>query len=578
MSDSNPSTPERFPDLYALLGLKPLEREPAAIEQALRRLAARIQAGSNPTDAAQRQRRERDRKLFEFSKQHLLDPLRKQRYDQQWQALYGQAVAQSAGKAASVPSDKSVLQRPSPAISRRSAQATIQKPSWDLRELRALLPNGDPHAPFRPAEYAASGANDLRSRFSADFVKLQSLLATTGVAALSVDTEEDKEVGVEESTSATPSSSLSATGRRPSTSIAGRLRKKRERGFLWGAIGALSAVGVVLGVAYWLMHAPPDSTLTTTRIDEPKVGGDLLNSQLATADVAAGGVRPRRSGLPSVPGIDSSTVVPGMPAPRDTTSSDSAMNTGNEQIADGKMSDMLVPRTPPADLPPATMPRDMTSRDAMQEVPASTPTAEMTMEITPADNETVPDTVALSASEREQWSSAMLAARKSIGLQQYVQATQQLEEARSLAKTSQQTEQLARLTRVRELAQEFSEALQRAVSGMGAGETFIVGKSTDASFVDASPERLTLRIEGKNQSWTMTELPIGIAFAIVDMAMDREHPRSLAAKAAFTLVHPASQGKELALNRAQQMMAEAIDAGVVTQDMAQVFSDDYKLP
>ena len=49
MSDSNPSTPERFPDLYSLLGLKPLERDTVVIEQALRRLAIHIQAGANAT-------------------------------------------------------------------------------------------------------------------------------------------------------------------------------------------------------------------------------------------------------------------------------------------------------------------------------------------------------------------------------------------------------------------------------------------------------------------------------------------------------------------------------------------------
>ncbi|MEZ6079509.1 MAG: hypothetical protein R3C56_28700, partial [Pirellulaceae bacterium] len=71
---------------------------------------------------------------------------------------------------------------------------------------------------------------------------------------------------------------------------------------------------------------------------------------------------------------------------------------------------------------------------------------------------------------------------------------------------------------------------------------------------------------------------IGIAYSLVDMSMDREHPRSLAAKAAFTLVHPAAQGKELASQRAEQMMSTAIEAGAVSKDMAQVFTDDYQLP
>ncbi|MCC7333611.1 MAG: hypothetical protein IT422_00850 [Pirellulaceae bacterium] len=563
MSDSNPSTPERFPDLYSLLGIEPLERDAPVIEQALRRLASQIQAGANATDAAQRQRVERARKLFEFGKQQLLDPQRKQRYDRQWQALYGQAVARSGTKQASELTDQSAAKNPT-AVGAPASPSSQQTSTWDLRELRTLLPSGDPHAPFRAAEYyAASGTAALNSRYQEDFAKLRNLLTPTSVSTLATDVG----VGEREGPSSEPASSQSFSARKIKTpaisqpvsearlviSTAARLRKKRERGLLWGAVSALSALGVVLGIAYWLMQPASNSTLAAKPVGTPAAISDPTNSLLPAADPVADRSSPRRSGLPSVPGFDSTAVVPGMPAPSDTNSSDTMPAMPN--------------RVP-------TMDRD----------------AEMVVDVAPADNpsvprtviemepELVPEPVSLTAGEREQWSSAMLAVRKAIGQQQYAEAAQQLDDARSLAKTPQQTEQLARLVTVEQLAQEFGEALHRAIDGMKGAETFIVGKSTPVSFVEASPDRLTLRVEGQNQSWSMTDLPIGIAYSLVDMSMDREHPRSLAAKAAFTLVHPAAQGKELASQRAEQMMSTAIEAGAVSKDMAQVFTDDYQLP
>lgn len=557
MSDSNPSTPERFPDLYSLLGLKPLERDTVVIEQALRRLAIHIQAGANATDAAQRQRLQRARKQFELGKQQLLDPQRKQRYDQQWQALYGQAVSQSNAKQASEPRIPSAAKKQS-AAGALTLPSTMQNSSWDLRELQACLPSGDPHAPFRAAEYAASVASELNSRYQEDFAKLRSLLTPNSVATLGSD------VGVDEqgNSSSVPASSpsISVRGKKtpatpravsgpwPDTSTAVRLRKKRERGLLWGAISALSALGVVLGIAYWLMQPASDSNLTAKPMGAPAAIPDPANSWLPTADPAADRSPPRRSGLPSVPGLDSSAVVPGMPAPREMNS----------------------PETMPA-VPNRVPTTDMDAKMAAGIAPANIKSAPQMV------IESVPESVMLNAVEREQWSSAMLAARKAIGQQQYAEATQQLVDARSLVKTSQQTEQLVRLATVEQLAQEFSEALHRAIDGMGGAETFIVGKSTPVSFVEASPDRLTLRLEGQNQSWTMTDLPIGIAYSLVDMSMDREHPRSLAAKAAFTLVHPAALGKDMATERALQWMSAAIEAGAVSKDMAQVFTDDYQL-
>jgi hypothetical protein len=80
---------------------------------------------------------------------------------------------------------------------------------------------------------------------------------------------------------------------------------------------------------------------------------------------------------------------------------------------------------------------------------------------------------------------------------------------------------------------------------------------------------------GKNQTFKLTELKIGIANAIVDMKMDTAHPTSLARKAAFALVHPKTN--DAALNQARKQMAEAVGSGAVEVDMNAVFDEDYSL-
>ena len=184
----------------------------------------------------------------------------------------------------------------------------------------------------------------------------------------------------------------------------------------------------------------------------------------------------------------------------------------------------------------------------------------------------------LSAEERRQWTDAMLAARMAIGQQQFSEVAAQLDSLGRLAKTKLQSQQLARLVTLNQLAQRFRQALDKALANMGAAETFSFGNSNLASFVEVSAERVILRIEGRNQTFAMPELPIELAFAIVDMAMDREHPTSLAAKGAFMLVHPTSQGDDRAIERARQMMANAVAAQAVPQDMQQAMQDDFELP
>ncbi len=131
------------------------------------------------------------------------------------------------------------------------------------------------------------------------------------------------------------------------------------------------------------------------------------------------------------------------------------------------------------------------------------------------------------------------------------------------------------MSTVATLTEEFHGFLVDAVTGLGAAETFKVGRSLEASFIEGNETSISVKIRGQIQTFAFTELQIGLAMGLVDLKMDTEHPNSLARKAAFALVHPKTNG--LALKAGAEQMVAAAAAGAVAADMPNVFDDDYSL-
>ena len=485
MSDVSRSASARLPDLYALLGLEPLEPDRARIKQSLEGLASQIRARSQSPhkDASSQAQVARARKLFEFANQHLLDSARKAGYDQQWKTVYG-------------------------------------TPAWDLSELQALLPQGDPSNPFQPAEYLADRTPEVAARYAEDYDKLLNLLAPQ--AAPQSSTAVDDAIvssAVNPTVSSLPSNPDADQPTKVSlstdTPLARRLRNKRGPSLLWQATSVLVAVAIVLGIVVWRLQPANEQLATPSPRELPPA---QAGASAAVSEPAA-----RRSGLPSIPGIDAVM---------------SASQASEEDYSTG----------------PGGAPADANS------APDNSAVAGIAMRPTEMPDEPAPKTASaaetspLSDAERQQWTEGMLAARGSIGRQQFAQLTGQLESLRGLARTRLQTQQLARLATTGQLVERFRQSLDQALEGMGAAESFSFGNGNLASFVEADGTKIILRIEGTNQTFAITELPVELAFAIVDMVMDREHPQSLAAKAAFMLVHP------------------------VARDMQQAWQDDFQSP
>ena len=106
-----------------------------------------------------------------------------------------------------------------------------------------------------------------------------------------------------------------------------------------------------------------------------------------------------------------------------------------------------------------------------------------------------------------------------------------------------------------------------------AGESFVVGSQTEISFVSGDSQEVTLKIFGRNQTYRLDDLRMGIAQALAKFKLDLDHPNSKAMQAAFMRFHPAVRDMEVA----KELMQEAVSAGVIQPGILGLFDDEYEL-
>ena len=541
---SDDNAHEQVPDLYRLLGLTPLEADPAKIQRALLAMQKKVEAAQK-SDLKLAQRAA---KVVALGKKNLLEAERKLAYDRSWAKAFGSAEPNVLAQAQSVMSAEP------------AAEAKTPELEWDLDELESYLPAEDPRSPFDLGGFLRYSSSLPESNPTADYEKLQSYLGGTATATIAAPESISAAVLLSEYAEAdyksqpedlqehfvAPKKSV-APLRVPPGGIAKHIRRKRSRA-MWLSIGGIAGVlALAFGIAFFFLTNPPEPKTDSSQLaqaipgkNKPKVNNARLNAEVSTESVSVQG-----SGLPKVAGLD------GQSGPKPNMREGMVPENATMQPAEPMPAPVTTPDAPPATTPPATTP-----------APAPTP-------------DPPPAAATLTDAEKSTWSKAMKEVLKTLGMQDFKAAKEQVTAAAGLAKTQLQRDQLKRLTSVAKLTEEFHGFLVDAINGLGAAETFKVGRSLEASFVEGSATAISVKIRGNVQTFALTELQIGLAMGLVDLKMDTEHPNSLARKAAFTLVHPKTNA--LALKAAREQMAAAAAAGAVDADMRTVFDEDYSL-
>jgi hypothetical protein len=529
-------TQEQLPDLYRLLGLTPLEPDTAKIHRALLEMQKKVEAAQK-TDVKLAQRAAR---VVALGKKNLLEAERKPGYDRAWTKAFG-AVA---------------------TVAEPATEVKVLDLEWDLEELESYLPAEDPRSPFDLGGFLRYSASLPESNPVADYDKLQSFLGGTVTATLAPPESisastlmpefgqqhrvERDAIDVDQQFAAPKPAAIPQ--RVPPGGFAKQIRRKRNRAVLMSVGGIVGSLALVVGAAvFWAISnipavKPTDQIAQATKPDKSKPSIPSNPAPMLQG-----------SGLPKVAGLDGVEPNPTVEKPAEKpVEKPATMDPAPPMTTEPPAATAPVPTTPAPTVPTPAEPTPM---------PPPTPAPESTA-------------APLTDAEKSKWSKAMKETLKTLGNQDFATSKKLLAESEALARTQLQKDQLKRLATVARLAEEYHSFLVDAITGLGAAETIKIG-SMEASFIEGNEMGVSLKIRGRVQTSKLTELQVGVANALVDLKMDTAHPKSLACKAAFALVHPKTN--DAAIKRAREQMAEAAGAGAVDADMSTVFDEDYSL-
>jgi hypothetical protein len=172
---------------------------------------------------------------------------------------------------------------------------------------------------------------------------------------------------------------------------------------------------------------------------------------------------------------------------------------------------------------------------------------------------------------------ALSAARATLTAHNNPEATSQLALAESLAKLPKHQEAVARLKEVANLVEQFHTAVAAAIDGLGAGESFKVGTSSEVAFVERQPDKLVLRVSGMNKSYSRNDLPAGLSLALADLKLDAANSMSRVVKGAYLLIHKAPDKDTQTKDRekAKALWEEAQAGGAKIESLMPFLKDNY---
>ena len=151
-------------------------------------------------------------------------------------------------------------------------------------------------------------------------------------------------------------------------------------------------------------------------------------------------------------------------------------------------------------------------------------------------------------------------------------ADRELEEAEQLARLPEHVALVKRLRLLHDYVKEFWNAVAEGMKRLDTeGELKI--NNTIASVVEATEDRIVVRVNGQNLRYNRMQLPPGLALAIADNWFDASRPVNRVFRGAFLAVEPNYE-----VDEARAVWEKAAKAGVdQVQDLMPVLNDKYDL-
>lgn len=178
---------------------------------------------------------------------------------------------------------------------------------------------------------------------------------------------------------------------------------------------------------------------------------------------------------------------------------------------------------PTAPIPDPTNP-DPTTPDAPTEEP-----------MVPADG--TPDPLS------EAGEAALQRAREAVGKGEWATMVELAAAAAAAAVTEPQKVSAARLERLADMATYYHAAIEKGLSGLGAGESFNLTEQLQIVVVEITPEKLIVRFNGRNKEYPRGELPLVMAHKLARFALPTEAPLTELAAEAYQAIAPISNAQ-----------------------------------
>jgi len=178
----------------------------------------------------------------------------------------------------------------------------------------------------------------------------------------------------------------------------------------------------------------------------------------------------------------------------------------------------------------------------------------------------------LSPAERQTLAESLEKARAALLQMDLEGAAEHLDKARPLARVAEHREWFSRLERLKNYLEQYQQAVQRALQKLSAGDNLEISSDLVIGIVERKPTELTVRIAGRNMTYSLKELPLRLGLALIENGMEAG-PQLWAVKAAFQATHP--RATEQHKQEAQQWWKQAAEGGEPTEDLERVFTDDY---
>jgi hypothetical protein len=251
------------------------------------------------------------------------------------------------------------------------------------------------------------------------------------------------------------------------------------------------------------------------------------------------------------------------------------------------INDQMTPAVPqsgdPAAQPKPAEPPPMAAA-VEPETPEPTPMLEpvplnVDPEPEPIDAEVVPEPVKPepkpmpTAKELAELSRLMTEAKAALGEFNFAEADAALAQAERTARLPEHLTMVKRLTLVGNMAQTFRTAIQESMGRLDATEVIKISENADAVVVESSPEKLVIRFAGENRSYSLDDMPLGLAIKLGERVLDTSDPQTRLFKGAYVFVDKRTDNAQM--QKVTTWWDEAQAAGVDVSELMPVLTDVY---